>query len=220
MTMATTILSFGTFRPTGADGNAYGVYGQMEPIGFGDIDDVATFEITGLGSNPATRFREGTSPQFADFDGDGVKDLAVGSSANNAIYLFWSAKDLAGKYNANDADIQLSSVDTDEVIGQYLTSGDFNGDGIADLAASAFSTTGSPYGGYLNGRVYVYNADNWRSKSPSSPSAFISSTTNNDGFSTGLIAFDLNNDSFDDLIINALYTTSYEGRTFIVERSK
>lgn len=69
-----------------------------------------------------------------DFDGDGAFDLATLSSQENVLSVLLNKNDMSGAFNAR----------TDFAVGNVpvsLASGDFNGDGDIDLAASSLSSS-------------------------------------------------------------------------------
>ena len=81
---------------------------------------------------PGPSLTTGLNPRdvvAADFDGDGVIDLAVTNSSENSIGVF---RGLGGGTFATQVAYGVDSFP------QYLTAADFNGDGRIDLAASDF----------------------------------------------------------------------------------
>ena len=116
---------------------------------FPELDDYDTFgnEIIGIG----------------DFDGDGIIDLAVGASEDDdggkdkgAIYILFlnsdatvksyqKISDTSGNFNAN--------LDDYDFFGRDITNvGDFDGDGIIDLAVGAYRDDD---GGKDKGAIYI-----------------------------------------------------------------
>ena len=98
--------------------------------------------------------RFGTSmSRAADFNGDGIVDVAVGASgANNgkgAVFIYWSAGEL-GAFAPSDADVIWNGAVPDEAAGAQLAAvGDLTGDGRQNVVVAA------PNGSH----VYVVSAD-------------------------------------------------------------
>lgn len=101
-----------------------------------------------------------------DYNGDGATDLFIGDIAGNATgpqagtgHVFYDAAQLAGQtldLDALPADVQMSTI-----FGPFIGSlggdtamhGDFNGDGLADLAFAA--PHGRPQGRSNGGQIFV-----------------------------------------------------------------
>ena len=81
-----------------------------------------------LGSSTAEYV--GYNADSADLDGDGLLDLVVGASGEAEVYIYTAA--LSGVYTVDDADILLDG-NSGSAVGSNLVSGDFDGDGSADL---------------------------------------------------------------------------------------
>jgi len=111
-----------------------------------------------------------------DFNGDNVKDLVIGSSASglghsNCIEVRYGLKNSGLKYDFGDPDIPLGTATESQEIcntnyagwnagenfGAALAAGDFNGDGIDDLAI------GAPHarvtGLFSAGKVYIIHGE-------------------------------------------------------------
>lgn len=97
---------------------------------------------------------------IGDLDRDGFDDLLVGSwtggaGSNGAAYLFLGP--VHGVLSAGDADLAIYGSGSDEVFGAKLRSArDLNGDGIADLLVSAYSTDLHGFDSN-SGVVYVFS---------------------------------------------------------------
>ena len=130
-----------------------------------------------------------------DFDGDGVPDLAIGapgeSSGSGAVYVAYLNSDGTVDSSVNIA----SSTTAMDAFGTSLAAGDFDGDGVPDLAIGApgeSSGSGAVHVAYLNSDGTVDSSVN-----------IASSTTAMDAFGTSLAAGDFDGDGILDLAIGA-----------------
>jgi len=114
----------------------------------------------------------GYSLAAGDLDGDGLIDLAIGSpgygsvsyaSLRGAVYLLLSSQGLTtGEIDLaeDDADVRILGAAA-SFTGYALATGDWNGDGIDDLAVGAPRSEG-PGGEAVLGQVFVfYGAATW-----------------------------------------------------------
>ena len=76
----------------------------------------------------------GYNADAADLDGDGLRDLVVGASGEAEVYIYTGS--MSGVYTVDDADILLDG-NSGSAVGSNLVSGDFDGDGNADLAVGS-----------------------------------------------------------------------------------
>ena len=93
----------------------------------------------------------------ADWDGDGIADLAVGARNANAakggVYGFFASSLEDGAYQAADADIILSGAGASARTGEAVVSaGDVDGDGLDDLLVGAPDRN---LGGTKRGAAYL-----------------------------------------------------------------
>jgi len=93
-----------------------------------------------------------------DFDGDGNSDVAIGALGNAAsgtqsgrAYLFYGP--VSGVTGLGDADAFINGEDSNDFAG-VVTAGDFNNDGLDDLAIGAQA---ADFGGTYYGGVYLMN---------------------------------------------------------------
>jgi hypothetical protein len=148
-------LAIGTPGDTGTVANAGAVY-----ILYGSTSGLATtgaqrLTQASLGSVDQTGAEFGIALAAGDFNGDGHADLAIGApgetvnSAANAgivyaVYGSAAGLSVAGNQYWTQESLNLGSVSkTGDQFGAALAVGDFNGDGMADLA---IGVPGKPIG--------------------------------------------------------------------------
>jgi hypothetical protein len=135
-----------------------------------------------------------------DFNFDGVSDIAIG-----AYKADWSTYVDAGRvyvYSGGaspdfTADYTLTGEADGERFGYALTQGDFNGDGVSDLAAGAYSYDGDD----LNvGRIYLF----YGSASPNVHSDLIIEGPHaGDKYGWSLSSGDVTDDGYDDVVMGS-----------------
>jgi hypothetical protein len=161
----------------------------------------------------------GQSTAVGDVNADGKNDILVGATRDSdlraapdsgIVYIF------AGGANLSNVDAALedtkvrtiTGLHADDGFGAALQTGDFNGDGIADLAIGApKDDTLDVTGGEKSGAVYIYLGGQSfiarRTQGPSLAFRKYQGLAPGDRFGEYLEAGDVNGDGVDDVIIGA-----------------
>jgi disulfide bond formation protein DsbB len=165
----------------------------------------------------------GSTLAAADFNGDGFADLAIGVSAEavgtvqkragavNVLYGMASGLSATGnQFWTQDSPDIPDSAQYDDRFGITLTTGDFNGDGFADLAIGVPGEDLTIHDETEEGLVHVlYGSTSglsatgnqvWTQDSPD----ILDTSEAGDSFGGSLASGDFNGDGFADLAIGAL----------------
>lgn len=109
----------------------------------------------------------GTALAIGDLSGDGLDDLVIGNpyfSPTISSFFFGQAMVLRGRASwpatialaSTPADIRIQGTANSDEAGDTVTIGDFNNDGIDDLAVGAPGDDAVTAGGPISGRIHVY----------------------------------------------------------------
>ena len=183
--------------------------------------------------NARTGWNQGV--EFNDFDGDGQLDVAVGQPGINAVRIIYSIATKTGSLDLeSEADVSFTGSSTGS-FGFSLSSGDYNQDGIVDLAIGAPdffepANIGNNDASFVDAifdeelldiidmrgfgsTVYLYSGTEF-----SSGGSFDSSAANgtifssSDALGTSMCSPDMNGDGSDDLWLAAPLYDSASGR--------
>ncbi|MEF3692151.1 MAG: FG-GAP-like repeat-containing protein [Candidatus Moraniibacteriota bacterium] len=192
-------LAVGATRAASGAGKAYIFYndGSISTMA-GNADIVITGESSG---------RLGATMVAGDFNNDERIDLAIGaseySSSYGRLYILY-----------NDGSIPTTAATADVIIagqsgtnfGNPLIRGDFNNDGIEDLATGGLGTT--------YGRVYVFYCDGSVPTTAATADLIINSDSSNYNFGASMTSGDFDYDGDVDLVVGGFRYSSYTGRAY------
>jgi hypothetical protein len=145
---------------------------------------------------------------FADFNGDGHTDLAVGAPRENfgatvdagAVSIFYGIATGTGLPSSSQTLVQ-SNVEAGDQFGAALTVSNFNNDGFADLVVGA---PGEDVGATVDaGAVNVFSDTPGGLSSVSGPALLQDNPEAGDQFGAALVAKFLNGGTFFELVVGA-----------------
>ncbi|MCE9500540.1 MAG: FG-GAP-like repeat-containing protein, partial [Leptospira sp.] len=203
------------FRNAGAganQGEAYIFYGKSSGISSG-LASTANITMTGSGSG----LKFGSTVSVNDYNGDNFLDFAIGGSGYSAgtgkVYIFNGSSAGFSSKNSDNADVIITGSTAAENFGFSSASGDFNGDGFADLVVGANLFTTS------QGRAYIFHgsATGIAVTNSSSASTIITGISSNDQTGETVSSLYLNGDGFSDLLVGSSNYSAgnAQGRVYI-----
>ncbi len=160
-----------------------------------------------------------------DLDDDGLPDLAIGAPMDDSdgldagrVYLFSGAALTHRNLDLEDAEVVIGGADGDDLLGWAVAGGgDFNGDGLDDLAVSALLRREAD----ASGTVFLFFGpwDTWGTElSIDDADVVVRGEKLNSGAGYALaVAGDITADGIDDLWIGAPYTLEVEDDSLTVE---
>ncbi|TNE89488.1 MAG: hypothetical protein EP330_11135 [Deltaproteobacteria bacterium] len=168
-------------------------------------------ELDGDGTSTAISYSwYGAALAVGDFNRDGYDDLAIGAPGATRYASWrkgWVAVHMGSPTGLQAAyRVTQSGLDSDEYgdeFGFALTVGDFNGDGVDDLAVGA---PGESIGTAKSGAAYVYGGRTWTSSIypwKMVTQAGLGANESGDRFGASLTAGQFNGTGADDLVVGA-----------------
>jgi alpha-tubulin suppressor-like RCC1 family protein len=154
-----------------------------------------------------------------DMTSDGRDELIVGAPAYNgltnyggAVYIRYGTAhggslDLADEFQGGrrNYDARITSDRRNSLLGSSVVGGDFNGDGVGDVAVGAH---GQPRPGLNQGAVFVFFGPLSGELDAETADAIYSGDTGGDSLGFSLAAGDLDADGMDDLILGAPFANA------------
>ncbi|ASV11440.1 hypothetical protein B2G51_06400 [Leptospira santarosai] len=151
--------------------------------------------------------RKGTNK---DINGDGYVDLVTSEYGQGLVYIFHSSGPAGITItNAATASYTITGVKAD-FFGKTVASGDFNGDGFADIAVAAPNTG--------NGKVYIFHSAGTQGINKSFYGFANTILTGNmaaEQFGGSLATGDISGDGYTDLVVGAPSSSTAKGRIYV-----
>jgi len=198
-----------------AAGETYIIYG---PINGSVLLSLANANVTFFGVDASDA--SGTAVGSGDFNNDGIDDVIIGASgaegaggttdAEGETYILYGPFNGSAVLSLANANVTFFGINTNDLSGSAVGSGDFNNDGIVDVIIGASGAEGAGGSPGTAGETYIlygpFNGSAVLALSNANVTFFGMNASDSAGFAVG--SGDFNNDGIDDAIIGA---TNAEG---------
>jgi len=204
-------------------GEAYVVLGSSTPTPTVDLAAGAA-DLVLFGENPDDNL--GFTVAGGDVNGDGIEDILVGARFARAgdkigggkAYVVFGRPDLARVVDAarGEQDVTVLGIDSGDLMGVALASGDVNEDGVADLILGASGGRGPGEDRGSAGEVYVVlgspEIGGELDLAEQPPFFTVYAAAENDNLPNHLSSADLNGDGRDELLAGAPFAEGETGQ--------
>jgi len=206
-------------------GEVYIIFGSPELSGEKNIAALQQDVLLSGRQGPPEFGEFGAAVTVADLDGDGTDDIAIGAYRSNpsgerpasgAVYLFYGRSDWPARMTVQneEQDSTLIGAVQGAAVGLPLATGDFNADGIADLAVGGQTETVATTA--ASGAVRIFfggsGLDGTIDLATEDASVTIPGRHPGNLLPSSLAAADLDGDGDDELLIGAHLSGEDEGR--------
>jgi hypothetical protein len=217
-------------------GEIYLFAGPFKP---GETRDAAAGDhvIAIYGARPGDQ--TGRALTSADFDGDGIQDLVIGSPSADGpsgdradagrVDVVFGSPDLWGTNDSIDlaltGDFTVHGATAGDLAGFALAAGNLNGDRAEDIVIGAFYAGGPGDSRPLAGEAYVVYGGSLPGSvadlAITSPDITVYGAAADDRLAEGVAAGDVNGDGLDDIIVPAPFASNLagiddSGRTYVL----
>jgi hypothetical protein len=185
---------------------------------------VAPADVTVIGAESNNAL--GSSAASGDFNGDGSDDLLLGApfadSLTGKAYVIFGAPSLMGTRDLASAAFNLAilGADSGDLLGQSVASGDFNGDGIDDIAVGAPGADGTLNSRSGAGEAFVIYGSTTlagvRDMALNEHNLRVIGVGAGDALGTSVAAGNFNADSRDDIALGAPVAGGGTGEAYVI----